>query len=186
MAAPQGTVRRLASASVLLVASACGLDILHEDSVHQSAVNALGPETPAVAPGPNHRPGQPCTLCHGIEGPAETQFTLAGTVFTAPDEKAGVDGAQVLLVDSVHSSPPAGSVTTNCVGNFFITASVWDPEFPIRVAVVSGPASVQMVSHIGRAGSCATCHTSTQSLDSPGPVYLPGAPSTGCSGGTTP
>ena len=192
MKAPLFSGRAFALASLRLargllagaLASGCNLDVLHEDPVHQSAVDALGPEDPAVPPGPSHRPGQPCTLCHGIEGPARVPFTLAGTVFSGPDGKTGVGGAQVLLVDSVHSSPPAGAIVTNCAGNFFVTQDVWDPEFPIRVALASGAFSAGMISHIGRAGSCGTCHVGMQSLDSPGPVYLPGAPSDGCAGGT--
>jgi hypothetical protein len=163
-------------------AVSCSLDLLHEDPVHQSAVEALGPENPGVPPGPNHRPGQPCTLCHGPEGPAETQFTLAGTVFAGPATATGVGGAQVLLVDADYSSPPPGSVVTNCAGNFYLTSNLWDPAFPIRVAVVSGQAGAQMISHIGRAASCGQCHKKEQTLDSPGQVYILGAPNTGCAG----
>jgi len=32
-----------------------------QDAVHDDEVSALGPEAPGVSPGPDHRPGQPCT-----------------------------------------------------------------------------------------------------------------------------
>jgi hypothetical protein len=174
-----------ASASVvaasLTVAAGCGIDPLHEDPVHQAQVAALGGET-SVPRGPYHRAGQPCTVCHGSEGPASTQFTVAGTIFAGPDQRVGLDGAEVLFVDSLGSSPPPGSTVTNCVGNFFVTADTWNPAFPIRVAVASGQSVQQMVGHIGRQGSCGFCHKDPRGLDSPGHVYagVPAAPSANC------
>jgi hypothetical protein len=163
----------LAAAASALLASSCFLNIdpFKEDPVHQQQVDALGPEDPAVPRGPMHRPGQPCTVCHGVEGPSRTQFVLAGTVFGTPTETVPVSGADVLLVDAQGTSPPAGSTTTNCAGNFYLTPDVWNPAFPVRVAVSSGQTGVQMITHIGRAGSCASCHTDPISLSSPGHVF---------------
>jgi hypothetical protein len=167
----------VAGSLTLLSVSGCGLDPVHDDQVR-----ALGPESESAPRGPYHRAGQPCTVCHGGEGPAETTFVLAGTVFTGPSTAVGVGGVELLMVDALGSSPPSGSVITNCVGNFYVSAETWNPAFPVRVAIVSGGAGAAMVSHIGRAGSCAQCHTNPPGLESTGYVYLQGAPATagGC------
>ncbi|HZU83977.1 MAG TPA: hypothetical protein VE987_13710 [Polyangiaceae bacterium] len=146
------------------------------DPVHQNEVDALGGEQPSVPQGEFHRAGQPCVVCHGPEGPAKTQFVMAGTVFAAPDQLVGLPQAEVLLVDSLGSSPPPGSVVTNCVGNFFITSDLWNPAFPVRVAVVSGQNGEQMIGHIGRDGSCADCHKDPRGLDSAGHVFVAAVP----------
>ncbi len=51
--------------ATLAVGGACG-----GDPVHDEEVAALGPEPGGGAPGPEHRPGQPCLVCHGGSGPA--------------------------------------------------------------------------------------------------------------------
>ena len=165
----------VATAALVALASSCVLD-----PVHQSEVDALGGEAPGVPEGPYHRAGQPCTICHGPEGPAHRTFSVAGTVFAAPNRTLGVEHAEILMVDSLGSSPPPGSVITNCVGSFFVTPDVWQPAFPIRVAIAAGGSGAQMVGHIGRQGSCAFCHKDPSGLDSPGHVYVTstaGAPS---------
>jgi hypothetical protein len=171
----------MAAASVSVCAG-CGIDPLHEDPVHQAQVDALGGETSGVPRGPYHRAGQPCTVCHGGEGPASTPFVVAGTIFADPAERVGVSGAEVIFVDSLGSSPPPGSTVTNCVGNFFLTADTWNPAFPIRVAVASGQTVQQMVGHIGRQGSCGFCHKDPRGLDSPGHVFagVAAAPAAAC------
>jgi hypothetical protein len=155
------------------LATACGsLNPGVEDPVHQGEVDALGAESSSIPTGPYHRAGQPCTVCHGNEGPAHTPFAVAGTVFAAAGQTVGVDGAELLMVDSLGSSPPPGSVLTNCVGNFFVPFGTWNPAFPIRVAVASGQSVQQMIGHSGRQGSCAFCHKDPVALDSPGHVYV--------------
>jgi hypothetical protein len=165
-----------------IVAAAVGLatgSCSSANPVHRDQVDALGGEASGVPQGPLHRAGQPCTMCHGVDGPASTQFVLAGTVFSAPDKTVGLDQAEILLVDSLGSSPPPGSVVTNCVGNFYVTADQWNPAFPIRVAVASGGSGALMTSHIGRAGSCASCHSDPKGLDSAGHVYVAVGSATG-------
>jgi hypothetical protein len=164
----------------LVALTSCGsIDPFHQDPVHRDAVAALGGESSSVPTGPLHRPGQPCTVCHGPEGPASTHFVIAGTVFAGPDHAVGVEGAEILFVDSLGSSPPPGSVLTNCAGNFFFSADLWNPAFPIRVAVASGASAQQMIGHIGRQGSCAFCHKDPRGLDSPGHVYANVPPPSG-------
>jgi hypothetical protein len=141
------------------------------DPVHDSAVSALGGEAPGIPQGEFHRAGQPCTVCHGPMGPANTQFSIAGTVFAGQNNTVGVDQAQVLMVDSITASPKI-PIFTNCVGNFSSTKDIYDPAFPVAVGISSNGAGAQMVGHIGRETSCANCHKDPQGLDSPGHVYV--------------
>jgi hypothetical protein len=164
-------LRALALAALAGLA-ACSIDPFHPDPVRQAQVDALGPESPSVDPGPYHRPGQACTLCHGPGGTATPAFTVAGTVLATPDHPQGAGGVEVLMVDALGSSPPSGSVITNCAGNFYVTSDLWDPAFPLRVAVVYRGTGAQMQGHVGRDGSCASCHKAAVGLGSPGPVYV--------------
>ena len=156
---------------LVLVALACS------DPTHDAEVAALGPEDPNVPPGELHRPGQPCLLCH-------SDFTVAGTVYYE-DLTTPFQGAQVTLIDAVNSQFQA---TTNAAGNFIIRQSDWVPVFPIGtytndagtavfgVTVVdpnntNNPA--QMITQIGRDGSCGSCHVGpSPSSSSPGHIYL--------------
>jgi hypothetical protein len=146
-----------------------------EDPVHDAEVTALGDEIPGIPPGPFHRAGQPCTVCHGGEGPASTQFSMAGTVFDSKFSLVGVDHAQILFVDSTGSSPTA-PVFTNCVGNFFVTPDMWNPAFPVLVGIQSGQTKTQMLTQISRASSCAECHTDPQSTQGAGHVFIDVSP----------
>jgi hypothetical protein len=172
--------------------------------VHDDAVSALGPEASGVSPGPTHRPGQPCLTCHGGQGPASVQFSIAGTAYEnqrlppvdgeATAASAPLVGATVQLTDSsdlndAMTSASTGTATTNSVGNFFILASQWAPVFPIgglgtnhEIQICAGACASStapkafMVSAIGRDGSCADCHFYPPGPLSPGPLYLMSAP----------
>lgn len=142
------------SLATLLVAGAACLP----NPVHDRAVDRLGPET-ANGPSGFHRAGQPCATCHQADGPADTDFSIAGTVFASESSLVGVDGATVQLVDSAGTSPPASKpVLTNCVGNFAILRSDWDPAFPVLVRVTKNGMTRTMNTSIGRAASCSDCH----------------------------
>lgn len=163
---------------VAAVAAACDAD-----PVHTAAVNILGPEVAGIPKGEYHRAGQPCVTCHGGEGPASTQFTIAGTVFYGPANSPntppiGVGNVTVTLEDDTTSQYP---VTTDCVGNFFVKPGDWPghPQFPVIVTVSGSPEGTflapSMQSRIGRDGSCADCHQYTTNLNyfqTPGLVYL--------------
>jgi hypothetical protein len=139
------------------------------DESHELQVQALGSEAPGVSPGPLHRPGQPCLTCHGEAGPSSHTFVIAGTVFAVQDQSAPAEGVNVAMEDSTGSFFTA---TTNQAGNFFIATGEWSPTFPALVSIAKGQTSEQMSTHIGRAGSCADCHTLTPGPTSAGPVYL--------------
>jgi hypothetical protein len=146
------------------------------DPVHDAEVAALGPEDPSVPKGPLHRPGQPCLLCH-------SDFSVAGTVFN-DDLVTPFDGAVITLTDADENQTTA---TTNAAGNFYVLESDWKPVFPIGsftddagnavvgVSIVGSDPSnpAQMMTHIGRDGSCASCHFGSGPTSStPGPVYV--------------
>lgn len=174
-------------AVAILVALATGACLSLPDPVHDRAVERLGAEDP-IGPGALHRAGQPCATCHGPSGPAATDFSIAGTVFAGPGSLVGVGGARIDLVDAAGTRPPVSTpITTNCVGNFWIARSTWDPVFPVHVIVSKGDTRREMKSDIGRAASCADCHakTSTDPFGKAGPVTLfpdadPAGPSKTC------
>jgi len=142
------------------------------DPVHDAEVTALGPEDPGTPVGESHRPGQPCLVCHGDLGPAHTRFAVGGTVYQS-DKTTPASGVLVTLNDAAQNQLQA---TTNDAGNFFILYSQWHPVFPITpITLGSDPQNPlgNMVTHIGRDGSCASCHFGSESsTSSPGPIFV--------------
>lgn len=148
-------------------------------------IEALGPEAPGVEPSENHRPGQPCVLCHSAYGGAEPEMAVGGTIYSIPtamEDATGqvvqpvpVFGATVILFDAFGTKKTA---TSNCVGNFWIPTSDWEPAFPIYAEVsFELPGTGQqkrtaMSSWIQRDGSCATCHAGERNQGSTGRVFL--------------
>lgn len=124
------------------------------DPVHQERVAALGEEAAGTPPGPLHRPGQPCLVCHGPEGPAETEYAIAGTVYRSPSDPGPVEGAEIVVRDANGARHRA---LTNAAGNFTIDASD-APRFPVYVEVQNNDVITHMTTPINRDGSCASCH----------------------------
>jgi hypothetical protein len=139
------------------------------DETHELQIQALGGETPGVSPGPLHRPGQPCLVCHGEAGPSSHEFVMAGTVFAVQGQSDPAPGVQVVIEDVTGSF---FGITTNEAGNFYITTDQWSPTLPALVTISKGQSFQQMNTHISRDGSCADCHTETPGPTSAGPVYL--------------
>jgi hypothetical protein len=162
---PSGRVAFAAACVGLLGALAGGC----VDAEREQQVTALGGEDPGVPPGPLHRPGQPCLVCHGAGGPSSTLFVLAGTVYAKQGESAPAVGANVIIEDSTSTFY---SATTNSAGNFYITPDDWMPTLPAQASVQMGQTTQQMTTHIGRDGSCAGCHALKTGPTSPGPVYV--------------
>ncbi len=140
------------------------------DPVHDDAKAALGGEAPGVPPGPLHRPGQPCLLCHDGASGDPPAFTLAGTIFVDANTLTAEPGATVTLLGADGKSATA---TTNEVGSFYLTPDQFTPKVPVHVeSVALGGDSITMHSHIGGNGSCAGCHVDPAGPDSPGHVYF--------------
>ncbi|MFO0619308.1 MAG: hypothetical protein U0414_42360 [Polyangiaceae bacterium] len=151
------------------VAPACS------NPVVDAQIEALGGEQDGVPQGPFHRPGQPCVLCHSPYYGAP-EFAVGGTVFA--DQKGEsfktVDNVEVVLTDSIGETR---TLTTNCIGNFYVRKQDWDPQFPLAAEIRypvydpnTGEAMLDsegqvvrkvkaMGSYISRDGSCAHCHT---------------------------
>ena len=140
-----------------------------ESPVHDAQVDALGPEAPGVSPGPTHRPGQPCTVCHGGKGPGSPQFDMAGTVFARADDREGVAGATVWLTEK---SGKGVGLFTNEVGNFYTVEGELGLEFPLWTSVEYDGATVEMRTPIFRARACAECHSDPIGQSSVGHVYF--------------
>jgi hypothetical protein len=139
------------------------------DPLHDAAVDALGPEDPAVPEGPLHRPGQPCLVCHGGEGPAEKEFAVAGTVYAGPNDPTPVPGA---IVEVIGNNLRSGTASANCAGNFFIAVDDFTLVLP-ATTTVAGAASKPMLTLLNRTGSCNDCHRGDPGPDSPGRVWAP-------------
>jgi hypothetical protein len=153
-----------------LVAPGCSNPVI------DTQIEALGGEQQGVPQGPFHRPGQPCVLCHSSYYGASPEFAVGGTVFA--DQKGDsfktVNDVQVVLTDSIGETR---TLTTNCIGNFYVRKEDWDPQFPLAAEIrypVYNPTTGEptldgegqvvrkvkaMGSYISRDGSCAHCHT---------------------------
>jgi hypothetical protein len=157
------------------------------DPVHDQEVAALGPEQ--GPPGPLHRPGQPCLTCHGGAGPAKFQMGVGGTVYENQGGGDPAPGAVVQIEDIdgtiwTGQSSAFPTLTANAAGNFYLPADNFAAHYPTQMTVTSqdGTVSQPMLTHVGRDGSCADCHTLTEGPTSAGPVYL-NAASTNPDGG---
>ncbi len=174
------SLARLPLSSLLLgVVAAAVVAPSCQDPVHDQEVAALGPENPQIPQGQYHRAGQPCTVCHGPEGPAKTQFSIAGTVFWQPysqpgganQGELGVNSSTISLIDDLGSQI---QLSSNCVGNFWVTPGLYNPAFPVLVKVFAEGQKYtgDMFTQISRAGSCAECHSDPPNYNSVGHVYL--------------
>ena len=152
-----------------VVGSALALILSACDPVVDDAVAALGGEANGVRPGPLHRPGQPCLLCHDGSLGSPPEFSVAGTVFETASSRSPARGVSVQL-----SAADASQFTTqtNAAGNFYIQPSRWAPVFPLMVKLTYQGESIEMDSKIGRDGACASCHADPAGPASPGHVYL--------------
>jgi len=152
----------LAIAWAIASAQAC-------DPVHDDAQANLGGETAGERPGPTHRPGEPCLLCHDGKVGDPRAFAVAGTVFEDPSARAGLSGVTVTLKDSAGA---VSTTTTNRAGNFYVTAAAFTPIYPVRASLSYRGQTAEMRSLVGRDGSCAGCHTDPSGPASPGHVYF--------------
>ncbi|MEZ4316861.1 MAG: carboxypeptidase-like regulatory domain-containing protein [Myxococcota bacterium] len=108
-------------------------------------------ESPLMHPGGN------CIQCHEDlgEGP---RFSIAGTVFSNPDEPDDCNGLGGIEVEITDSEGSVWTTTTNAAGNFYFRANTVDPVFPITALVRDGTAERAMLTPQSE-GSCASCHT---------------------------
>lgn len=137
----------------LLVMSVLALSCA--DPVRDDAIAALGPEK--GSPGPLHRPGQPCALCH--DGSTAAEFAVGGTVFLTQGTLDPAVGATVELDDL--TGKPICSTLTNAAGNFYLHATSCNLPTPFKPKVILDGNEADMTSRVGRDRSCASCHKGT-------------------------
>lgn len=159
----RGVIATLLACAFAAAAASCG------SPVHDDAVAAMGEDPTGEHPGPTHRAGQSCLVCHGWLGPASPEFSVAGTVFKALDEKTGVAGAHVILTSADGS---AVQMETNSAGNFYVRKEKWVPKYPMLVTVQYGSIENRMLSPVGRDGSCGDCHAQDATGDRSHPPYI--------------
>ena len=117
--------------------------------------------------GPVMLPGENCMNCHGgsaakaVGAPA---WTVAGTVYTAPDAEmdTGTEGALVHLTDALNLSL---TLKSNAVGNFYTREPL---VFPLR-ACVEYAGFTRCMETVPR-GSCNECHTIPSQNQAPGRI----------------
>jgi hypothetical protein len=154
-----------ALALAALAAAGCG------DPVRDNIRDSLGGETPGVRRGPNHRPGQPCLVCH--DGGEAPEFSIAGTLYLTPTSAQPLIGGRVVIVDAAGTT---FTTTANCAGNFYASPKTFTPEYPFSVSISYGEETVTMQSLVRREGSCAACHTDPAGPSSAGKVFLTDLP----------
>ena len=144
-----------------LVASSCA------NPLTDDAIELLGEERPGDVPGQHHRSGQPCVVCHSVAGGSSPVMVIGGTIFADQTSFLPVEGARVIIYDSVGDEY---EMVSNCVGNFYLEAEGDLPQFPLAVEIecprydtmgnqLDTPKVIAMNSWISRDGSCASCHS---------------------------
>lgn len=157
---PRPPARLLIAAAAAAALAAAGSGCTNP--VRDAQIEALGPE-PDGAPGPDHRPGQPCLLCHSEGGPASSKaFAMAGTIYVS--DAPGAEGSEGVIVQFVDArgSGPVVAPSTGPTGNFYVPLQDWpNLSYPVRVALyakIGDKPGLTMKSLINREGSCNFCH----------------------------
>jgi len=158
----------VASMSIGLAAVACDRLGIVQDPLRHDAIAALGPEDQAVKVGPRHRAGQPCGVCHSVDGNADS-FTFAGTVYRDPGARMPIADIRVTFVDTAGKT---FETKTNCVGNFYVKPSEFTPSGAAWVSVQLTDVPYTMESPIHREVSCTACHEDPAGPTSAGHVFL--------------
>jgi hypothetical protein len=121
--------------------------------------------------GPLMNPGQDCTYCHktGSQYERAPIWTVAGTVYEAPDSPSdqGVEGVAVVMTDAGGSV--LETLVTNRAGNFYTSAPL---PAGFRVALEYGGERIEMPCP-PPSGGCAKCHSLVPIGHAPGRLYVP-------------
>ena len=140
------------------------------DPVHDDLKASLGDEVAGVRTGPEHRPGQPCTVCHDGKIGDPVEFSVAGTIFQNQLDRVGAEGAVVTIYSGDGNTL---KLNANSAGNFYVEASRFTAVYPMQTDVVYKGVTAKMTSNIGRDGACGQCHTDPGSPSSPGHIWIP-------------
>jgi hypothetical protein len=149
---------------LLSVTALCGC----RDPVAEARIDSLGPEPGPYEEGPDHRPGQPCTWCHGPGG-EDPIMDLAGTVFLRPGSTEPARSVVVRLFDSAGHTR---SKVTGVSGNFHFEEGELGLNFPLWVRLESDGQARTMHTPIFRERACGACHGDPSSPTQAGHVFL--------------
>jgi hypothetical protein len=118
--------------------------------------------------GPLMRPGEDCMRCHGANEDEAKTWSIAGTVYDAPDAdaQAGLLGAHIQITDA---SGWSFRLRSNLSGNFYSAESV---AFPLQVCAEKGGATHCMEDPV-QSGACNACHTVPPTGEAPGRIAVP-------------
>jgi hypothetical protein len=117
--------------------------------------------------GPAMQPGADCLTCH--DGNQAPQWTVAGTVFSAPTAplEAGLQGALVVVTDATNRTL---TLQTNEAGNFFTAEALVGP---LVVSIQNGNTRMEMGASPS-SGSCNSCHNQPGGYPGvPGRLWVP-------------
>ncbi|NUP13705.1 MAG: hypothetical protein HOW73_47320 [Polyangiaceae bacterium] len=144
-----------------------------ESPVQDEAIDALGDEVEGVEESEFHRYGQDCLACHGGYGDGP-EWAFGGTIFATPGDDIPVAGAIITIVDADGQSLTR---TSNCAGNFYVDAEVFEPAFPVHVEIEcplpdGSTRRNVMGTRVNRDGGCASCHDRGEAtFESAGQIY---------------
>lgn len=122
----------------------------------------------ANAPSPLMNPGLACNACHQISG--GPNLRLAGTVYTALNERDLCYGKPNLVVRITDATGRVFNLDVNNAGNFSL--GNMRPRAPFRAAVIDGQ-NTRVMQGTVTSGDCNSCHTQAGRNGAPGRIIAP-------------
>jgi hypothetical protein len=108
----------------------------------------------------HHNAGLDCMSCHNNNNPNISQFTVAGTLYSALTGGNAVAGATVEVTDSAGKVLP---LLTGTNGNFY-TEQPMTPPLTVRASACPADLHMQNPSQVG---ACNSCHNGTNQIHVP-------------------
>ena len=118
---------------------------------------------------PIMNPGMACNACHQIMG--GPNLRLAGTVYTALNEKDLCYGKPQLTVRVTAADGKIFNLDVNNAGNFLLERN--NPKPPFKAMVIDGNGKTRAMQGSVTSGDCNSCHTQTGKNGAPGRILAP-------------
>lgn len=118
---------------------------------------------------PLMNPGMACNACHQIAG--GPNLRIAGTVYTALNEKDLCYGKPQLKVRVTAADGKVFNMDVNNAGNFFLGGS--RPKPPFKAMVIDANGKTRAMQGSVTSGDCNSCHTQTGKNGAPGRIIAP-------------
>lgn len=122
----------------------------------------------ANEPSPLMNPGLACNACHQVSG--GPNLRIAGTVYTALNEKDLCYGRPNLTVRVTAADGKVFDLPVNNSGNFFLDKN--NPKPPFKAMVIDGQKTRAMQGSV-TSGDCNSCHTQAGKNGAPGRIAAP-------------